>query len=393
MTSTKPTVLVVDDVQSNLSLINALLEEDFGETTSCDSGQACLAALGNADPLPDILLLDLLMPEMDGFELCERIKANSAWAQIPIIFVTSEQGDDERMRAYEIGADDFITKPLNRGELITKIKKCISVQERINALTASGKGSADESASQSPNLRLLEFNQKLQAINRLISDFATPSNPEQLADALLEAIDTFQLVACLQITLNDQTHYFGQGCLPDSTEAKLLHAAQHSPLYAGEMIITGRRAFFCAKHLTILIKNMPTHLPSVEQAHINQLMLMLLRTANLILSGFQRTPGLNASHTISVSDQLQKNMHELGDQLHQFGKTTVEVLNLVHSDFDKAFYTLHLTEDQESALHSLFDVGYERLDKLQAQEDRIIASFDQVLKTIENPSQSDQNAL
>ena len=127
-----PKVLVVDDNLQNLELILAYLEDIDCETVSAVGGQEALDSIEN-DP-PDLVLLDVMMPKISGFEVCKRIKNNPQTAEIPIIMVTalSEIGDIER--AINSGTDDFLSKPVNKWELLTRVKTMLKLKHLTDQL-------------------------------------------------------------------------------------------------------------------------------------------------------------------------------------------------------------------------------------------------------------------
>jgi two-component system alkaline phosphatase synthesis response regulator PhoP len=128
----KPKVLVVDDNLQNLELILAYLEDIDCQTLSAEGGQEALEIIEN-DP-PDLVLLDVMMPKISGFEVCKRIKKNPKTAEIPIIMVTalSEMGDIER--AINSGTDDFLSKPVNKWELLTRVKTMLKLKHLTDQL-------------------------------------------------------------------------------------------------------------------------------------------------------------------------------------------------------------------------------------------------------------------
>ncbi len=127
-----PTVLVVDDNQQNLELLQAYLEDMDCETVPAHDGPEALDIIANT--APDLVLLDVMMPKMSGFEVCKRIKNDPKTADIPVIMVTAlnEFGDIER--GIDSGTDDFLSKPVNKLELITRVKTMLKLKHLSDKL-------------------------------------------------------------------------------------------------------------------------------------------------------------------------------------------------------------------------------------------------------------------
>ncbi|HEV8488272.1 MAG TPA: response regulator [Candidatus Limnocylindrales bacterium] len=119
-------VLVVDDVARNVRLLEALLTPEGYDVVTAGSGAEALQRV--AEQAPDVVLLDIRMPDIDGYEVCRRIRADPATAFLPIIMVTSAE-DEERVRALDAGADDFVAKPLNPPELLARVRSLIRIKQ------------------------------------------------------------------------------------------------------------------------------------------------------------------------------------------------------------------------------------------------------------------------
>lgn len=128
----KPTVLVVDDTENNLIFLSNLLQDVYRVKTANNGEKAIQIA--QYDSAPDLILLDINMPEMDGYEVCKILKANSDTKRIPIVFLTSKSEMGEEIHGLNLGAADYITKPLNPAILLARIKVHIRLKQMQDSL-------------------------------------------------------------------------------------------------------------------------------------------------------------------------------------------------------------------------------------------------------------------
>lgn len=131
----QPRILIVDDNKVNIELLKAQLKPyNYNIDTALD-GEEALAKIAKAPP--DMVLLDLMMPKISGYEVCKWIKNNKSTQLIPVIVITALQELDDKLKAIELGADDFLVKPFNKLELITRIKSLLRVKELHDDLDTS----------------------------------------------------------------------------------------------------------------------------------------------------------------------------------------------------------------------------------------------------------------
>lgn len=127
-------VLVVDDKKANVKLLEIKLVNEYFDVITATSGQEALAKINNEKP--DIVLLDVMMPDMDGFEVCQKIRANPKTYHIPVIMVTALSAPEDRVRGLEAGADDFLTKPVNDVALFARVKSLTRLKMLIDEFKA-----------------------------------------------------------------------------------------------------------------------------------------------------------------------------------------------------------------------------------------------------------------
>ena len=132
-------VLVVDDVPANVKLLEARLSAEYFDVMTASNGAEALALCERGEC--DIVLLDVMMPDLDGFEVCRRLKSNPATHHVPVVMVTALDQPSDRVRGLDVGADDFLTKPVNDMALISRVRsltrlKMVTDELRMRALTS-----------------------------------------------------------------------------------------------------------------------------------------------------------------------------------------------------------------------------------------------------------------
>ncbi len=128
----KQTVLVVDDTAANIDLLSNILSDNY-KVKVANNGRRALAIAAKS-PHPDLILLDIMMPEMDGYEVCRQLKDNAATADIPIIFITAKTTSEDEKQGFALGAVDYIVKPFNPVIVEARVRSQLALQARSKRL-------------------------------------------------------------------------------------------------------------------------------------------------------------------------------------------------------------------------------------------------------------------
>ncbi|MGH7393546.1 MAG: response regulator, partial [Candidatus Rokuibacteriota bacterium] len=152
-------LLVVDDTPNNVKLLADLLRAKGYEVATAASGLEALARVETERP--DLVLLDVVMPEMSGYEVCRRIRATPATTALPVVMVTALDPGEERIKGIEAGADDFLSKPINQAELLARVRSLLRIKtlhDELLTLNRTLEGRVAEQVAQLERLgRLKRF--------------------------------------------------------------------------------------------------------------------------------------------------------------------------------------------------------------------------------------------
>ncbi len=127
-----PHILIVDDTPANLGVLLGVLEEAGYEVLVATSGERALTRLAYIQP--DLVLLDVNMPGLDGYETCRRLKADARWREVPVLFLTAQDDAGDKLRGFQAGAVDYITKPLHAEEVLARVRAHLQIRSLQRAL-------------------------------------------------------------------------------------------------------------------------------------------------------------------------------------------------------------------------------------------------------------------
>jgi DNA-binding response OmpR family regulator len=161
-------ILVVDDTPENVLLLSAVLEKNGYEVVTASSGLQALQRVGTERP--DLVLLDVVMPQMSGYEVCRKIREDPATGVLPVVMVTALDPGQERIKGLEAGADDFLTKPINQPELLARVRSLLRIKHLYDTVDDLARQLAE--TNRTLEARVTEQVAQLERLSRLKRFFA-----------------------------------------------------------------------------------------------------------------------------------------------------------------------------------------------------------------------------
>ena len=363
-------VCVVDDDPAVRDIICAMLDPDY-PVEAFESAEACQAAL--TDTLPDLLLLDINLPGMNGYTFCQQIKSDGRLRKMPVIFVSGHDSPEERIAGYDAGGEDFIVKPFEPEELLRKVKVAQQIVQNQRTLAEQVEESEHLSslvlASMDETGILLQFMSKLIAMN----------SAQEICAGGLELLHRYCLEGVVQTRLDGETLTMSASGTNLPLEASVIEHVRNQ----GRIFEFSRRSVHNFERVTLMINNLPLDDPE----YCGRLRDHLSVAAQGIDSRLK-----------ALSDEIRSRRAEQGIQqaLENVGKTIIDLheAHKVNAEASSSlivglqesllnsFYKLGLTDNQEKFLQNmvgdfmtrmveLLDRGLQTQDSLRRLSDQL----------------------
>jgi CheY-like chemotaxis protein len=348
-------VFVVDDDPIILELLEDVLSEDC-LVESFESGEICLSRV--AELKPDIFLLDVSMPVMDGYALCRHLKDDWDTQDIPVIFMSANDDIDNRLLCYEAGGEDFIVKPVQPPELLRKLKVAQRILADKHALREQA-GYAQRTA-----FSAMASMGELGAVLQFLSKSFACNTMEDVGAAMLEAMQQWDLQAAVQLRVGSKVYNVSPNGVELPLEVNILNHVRDS----GRIFQFKSRCVFNYGRVTLMVNNMPIE-DAERCGRIRDNGALLAEGADARLKAIEhemlaieRRLGIEAAlprvqGTLEmVQENYQQNCYQLTQVMIEFQEALM-----------KTFVNLGLTETQEDTLTSMADTYMQRMVGTQDQ--------------------------
>ena len=238
-------ILAVDDEPFNLEIIEEILEELDFELKLASSGPECLSMV--EEYMPQVILLDVSMPKMNGYEVCKELKANPKTQDIIVMFVSARGTVEERMEGYSVGAEDYIVKPFGHDELKQKLNKLNQVLIEKQQLEKQVKEATSTAFNAMAN------SSEMGQIVNYIENIGFINDVEELGKALVECLQTFGLQSNIEFRCNDTKSHFALNGVCSPIVIELFEMLKNK----GRLHEFSHRILVNYEFVSLLILNMP----------------------------------------------------------------------------------------------------------------------------------------
>ncbi len=366
-------ILIIDDDKFVHKYISKALAGHY-EPFSAFNGEEGLARA--LEITPDFILLDVEMPGMNGYEVCDHIKRQQATAQIPVIFLSGLGSTKERLLGYEAGGIDYMTKPFETKELLTKLNLLTDTLNKEQELQSRAK-TAEVVAHTA-----MTDSSDLGQIVQLAQESYTHPNFAMVAKKQFQFYKNLELRSCIMIT-DDQgeQHFFSSSGQVQPLEQEIMPRVQHNSRFFD----FGCRTQINYPNISALIKNMPLDNPE-RYGRIKDILPAALGVADVRVRELcTRDLMLQQAQDMMQSFYfVQTTLEELSSQLQSNQVKSEKVLRSMVMDMIQKLPRLGLEDDQEKyLLDSLEDTVQETITITDASED-ITNSFNRILKALES---------
>ena len=360
MSEQKPRVLSIDDNHAN----QALIGQGFGSKYQIDFEMNAEEGISRAiETLPDLILLDVNLPDIDGFEVCKKIRLIDELKTVPVLFISALTSLDDRLQGYKAGGDDYICKPINIDELRLKIEVNLASKQKASSLQAQLK-SASETA-----MTAMTTNGETGLVLNYIIDSYQCGTCEELAVLTFNYLNSFGLNSCTQFRTQQGRHNYSCKGQLKPLEVELLTEAE----YSDRIVHFGNKSIFNTAHASLLIKNMPVDNQDLY-GRINDHIAIALKGTNEWVNTYRLKECEASSREEKVSNSISLLRDELRDidiSFNNYGHEMKQLVDNLIVELEQDMIAVGLTEGQEERLIGIIKDNRNRIDDMQDLSDEM----------------------
>jgi len=351
-------LLVVDDEPLNITIMHEYLDEVYANIECATNGLECLEKLKTYKP--DILLLDVSMPGMDGYQVCETIKSNASLADITVIFVSARGTPEERLSGFKAGGEDYIVKPYKEEELLLKIAKTIDYHDKLTILN----NELDD--AQSVAFEAMTTSSEMGFVAQYLEQLFELDNADAIMQATINFAKIFDLAICQRVKLCDEYLFSSHQTCISPLEKEVIELLENS----GRIYKFDNRIQFNFSHINVLVKNMP--IKDINRyGRLTDIIPIALSGANNALKTlFYKQTAQDKQKVESLVANIHTMTHDVVNNIDTVKAQVNTALELLHDTLEKNIPFMGLEDDQEALITNTTD--------------NVISSVNKTLTSLEN---------
>jgi DNA-binding response OmpR family regulator len=349
MSDDKKRVLIVDDSPEDIQFVMENLKDKYAVLVAT-SGEKALELAAN-EPRPEVILMDVMMPDMDGYETCRELKSNLETQDIDVIFVSANNTTDEKLAGYDAGGSDYLIKPVDPLELSQKVELALVNRKKRRELES------DKTAAFDTAMTAMISGGELGTVLEFLRGSFTATSTQGLAQMVINALSNYSLKGSVQIRSQAGQVNLGMEGSAAAIEQELMFKLHD----AGRILEQGPRLFINFGDITLLVKNLPVDDPD-KCGRVRDNLAILMEGAESKLGTI-----LVHQHNEEVRAGLQKLVLNSKQALldiesiqRQHKEENVKIADSMLHDLEQAFLSWGLSEDQEQRLISMVQTGIEK---------------------------------
>lgn len=345
----KNSILIVDDVAENIDILSNVLKSEYKISVARDGKTALKIA--QSDNRIDLILLDIMMPEMDGYEVCRQLMANPETESIPVMFVSAADSIDERLQGYEVGGKDYVVKPFNIDELKKKItlllKHSADVKKLSNDANEAMKVAMVAMTSAGELGNVLEF---------LSASFSCHTMAE-LAEVILKNLEASNLKCTVQIRGKKEVVNMSNSGIANPLEVAVIDKVKD----VKRIFDFGCRTIINYPHVSLLIKNMPMDNPDLYGRIKDNIAILIEgaeeRTKAIAIEDVVKDKQKSLKKIVQMTEEA---LSEIDKRNKEHKKASSHIMDELLQDLEEAFLRLGLTEEQEQEMITMANQNIEK---------------------------------
>ncbi|MEW5009716.1 hypothetical protein A9Q80_03260 [Cycloclasticus sp. 46_83_sub15_T18] len=350
---------------------NTLNTEGY-ELTFIASGQACLDAARHSPP--DLFLLDVMTPNLNGYETCEKIRDCSQLNHTPVIFISADPSIETRLHSYAAGGDDYVIKPFEKSELNAKVKATL---KRKKTLDLARKEVSDVTLS---TMDIMTSMGEMSTVVHFLQAICLCASYQSLAKKVIKAHRDLGLDVAMQITVNDEKMKF----FTDDVENPLEDSVFEYVRSKGRLIDFGQRTAVNFPYVSIIVRNMPVDNPNFH-GRIRDHVAIIGQGADSKVKALQSAIAVRAQREslLNIITQIETTVIKIDADYESQRMSNKSILATVGESLEDSFMSLGLSSPQENYLRGFIEAAELKVNSLFESGLNLEDEFAVILKQID----------